>query len=111
MAASDDNVRLMRFALIRHGGAAWDRSRGLREQDGWSEHAAFMDALQEEGFVLLGGPLGTGTAVDRALLIIEADSEATIRARLAADPWTPMQVLEIVSVEPWTVLLGRLPVQ
>ena len=101
----------MRFALIRHGGAAWDRSRGLREQDGWSEHAAFMDALHEEGLVLFGGPLGTGAAVDRALLIIEADSKATIRARLAADPWTSMRVLEIVSVEPWNVLLGRLPVQ
>jgi uncharacterized protein YciI len=101
----------MRFAVIRQGGPSWDPRRGLREQDGWSEHAAFMDALQEERFVLLGGPLGTGTAVDRALLIIEADSETTIRTRLAADPWALTRFLEIVSVEPWNVLLGRLPSQ
>ena len=38
----------------------WDHSRARREQAGWSEHAAFMDALAEEGFVVLGGPIGEG---------------------------------------------------
>lgn len=41
-------------------GPGWDHSRGRREQPGWSEHAAFMDALAEEGFVVLGGPIGEG---------------------------------------------------
>jgi DNA-binding GntR family transcriptional regulator len=35
----------MTFAVVleRHG--AYDFTRDLREQDGWDEHAAFMDAL------------------------------------------------------------------
>jgi hypothetical protein len=37
------------FVLIRERGPNWDYSRGLREQDGWDEHAAFMDALAGEG--------------------------------------------------------------
>jgi hypothetical protein len=36
-------------------GPAWDHSQPRRGQLGWDEHAAFMDALVEEGFVILGG--------------------------------------------------------
>jgi hypothetical protein len=32
----------------------------MREQDCWDEHATFMDALADEGSVILGGPLGEG---------------------------------------------------
>jgi len=98
----------MLFAMIRRGGPAWDRNRPLREQDKWDEHAAFMDALFEEGFVVLAGPLGDGSPEHRVLLVFDADSESTIEARLDADPWTPMGMLETVSVEPWNVLLGEL---
>jgi hypothetical protein len=31
----------------------------MREQEGWDEHARFMDALVDDGFVLLGGSLRT----------------------------------------------------
>ena len=85
-------------------GPAWDQSRARREQPGWDEHAAFMDALVEEGFVVLGGPIGEGDG-ENTLLVIEADSEETIRARLAADPWMDT-VLTIESVRPWSVWLG-----
>lgn len=34
-----------------------------------------------------------------------ADGEETVRARLAPDPWTVSGLLELKSVEPWTVLL------
>ena len=99
--------------MIRRGGPAWDASRPLREQEKWDEHAAYMDALFDEGFVLLAGPLGDGHlgGVDsehRVLLVFDADSESTIRTRLDADPWTPMGMLETVSLESWNVLLGSL---
>jgi hypothetical protein len=77
----------------------------LREQDAWDEHATFMDGLVDDGFVLLGGPLGA----DRALLIVEAGSEEEVRERLARDPWTPMRLLGVERVEPWEILLGELP--
>ncbi|HTP18186.1 MAG TPA: YciI family protein [Solirubrobacteraceae bacterium] len=103
----------MLFAMIRKGGPGWDPVRPLREQEKWDEHARFMDELAEEGFVVLAGPLGDGylghgDSEHRVLLIFEADSEATVTGRLDADPWTRMGVLETVSVERWTVLLGDL---
>jgi hypothetical protein len=93
----------MHAVLIEHT-AGWDDARGLREQDGWDEHADFMDALVDDDFVVLGGPLGDGS---RVLLAVFAEDEAAIHARFAADPWHP-SLLRIASIEPWTILLdGR----
>jgi hypothetical protein len=50
------------YLVERAKGPAWDHSRERREQAGWDEHAAFMDALADEGFVVLGGPIGDGDA-------------------------------------------------
>jgi uncharacterized protein YciI len=91
------------YVVTRSKGPAWDHARKRREQDGWDEHAAFMDELAAEGFVLLGGPLGEEDG-DDALLIVDADSEAVVRARLAEDPW-PDEMLTTASIRPWTVLL------
>ena len=88
-------------------GPAWDHSRGRREQEGWDEHAAFMDGLAEEGFVVLGGPIGEGDG-ENTLLVIDAADEASVRARLAEDPW-PEELLTIESIRPWRVWLpGRI---
>jgi uncharacterized protein YciI len=74
----------------------------MREQDRWDEHARFMDTLAAEGFLILGGPLGDGK---RILLAVEAVSERAVYARLEGDPWTPMDLLRVTSVEPWEILL------
>jgi uncharacterized protein YciI len=92
------------YAVTRQRGASWDASLGLREQDRWDEHAAYMDALAEERFVVLGGPLGDGSTF---LLIISAESEQEIETRLADDPWTPMDLLRIARVDRWEILLGE----
>ncbi len=91
------------FLVERAKGPAWDHSRLRREQQGWQEHAAFMDLLTEEGFIILGGPIGEGDG-ENALLVIEANDEAEIRARLADDPW-PEELHATESIRPWTVLL------
>ena len=92
------------YLLVRHvPGPAWDHSKLRREQAGWGEHAAFMDALAAEGFVVLGGPVGAGDG-DYALLVVSAQDEAAVRARLADDPWADT-VLTVESVEPWSVWL------
>ena len=93
-----------RFVVIREAGAGWDSTRALREQVAWAEHAAFMNALDDEGFVVMGGPLGGGP---RTLLVVEASGEEEIRRRLGADPWAPLALLTVASVEPWEVLLGE----
>ncbi len=92
------------YFLVTHvPGPDWDHSRLRREQDGWDEHAAFMDALAAEGLIVLGGPVGAGDG-DYALLVFAAESEATVWARLAADPWEDT-ILRTESVEPWSVWL------
>ena len=90
------------FALTEVSGPNWDPSRPRREQEGWDEHAAFMDGLLAEGFVILGGPIGDG---ERVLLVVEAADERAVEARLAADPWLPAGILRIASLEPWTIWL------
>jgi hypothetical protein len=44
------------FAVVRVAGPGW-AAAGIREQPHIGEHAAFMDALVDEGLVLLAGPL------------------------------------------------------
>jgi uncharacterized protein len=96
------------FLVENAKGPAYDHSRGRREQEGWDEHAAFMDRLAEEGFIVLGGPIGEGDG-ENTLLVIKADDEATVRARLAEDPWSET-ILTIDSIRPWSVWL-RSPAQ
>ena len=62
-----------------------------------------MDALVDDGFVVLGGPVGD-VDTGRALLVVHAESEEAIRERLAGDPW-PEELLTIESIEPWSVWL------
>jgi len=94
------------YAVIREQGASWDASRTLREQENWDEHADFMDGLVDDGFVLLGGPLEGGP---KTLLIVKAESEQAIISRLAHDPWTPMGLLRIATIERWEILLEDWP--
>lgn len=90
------------YAVRRARGGPWDWSRDMRQQDGWAEHARFMDALVEDGFIVLGGPLEG----DReALLVVNAPSEEAVRERLAADNWTANGMLTTVAIERWTILL------
>ena len=44
------------FAVIREAGPGW-RDGGIYEQPAVDEHAAFMSALADRGFLLLAGPL------------------------------------------------------
>jgi hypothetical protein len=66
-----------------------------------------MDGLVDEGFVVLGGPIGEGEG-ENVLLVVEAADEAVIQARLADDPW-PDEMLTTESIRPWTLWLRRTP--
>jgi uncharacterized protein YciI len=93
------------FAVTRSHGPAWDESRPLEEQKAWAEHAAFMDALYADGFIVLAGPL---EGRREALIIVRATDAAQIQSRLDADPWTSMDLLRTTSVAAWTLRLGSL---
>ena len=95
------------FAVTREAGPGWTNGKGAFEQPAVSEHAAFMNKLAYEGFVLFAGPLA-GSEHDRirVLLIADAASEAELRQRLADDPWVRTDQLATTSVEPWMLVVG-----
>jgi uncharacterized protein YciI len=89
------------LVLVRRAGPEWDRSRPMEEQSGWDAHAAFMDGLVDEGFIVLGGPLHDE---ERVVHVIEADSEQAVRDTLARDPWSKSHLV-IDAIDPWTLRL------
>jgi len=94
----------MFVVLERRRGPEWDPSVPMEGQSGWDEHAAFMDGLVDDGFIVLGGPLADD---HRVILAIEAASEDEVRGTLARDPWHESHIVT-ESVEPWTIRLdGR----
>jgi hypothetical protein len=95
----------MFFAVRLERGDPWDWTLGLREQDGFDEHARFMDGLVDEGFIILGGPVADEREILHAVV---APSEQHVRETLAEDIWAKNGMLTIKSIESWTILLdGR----
>jgi uncharacterized protein YciI len=94
----------MFLVVVRRSGPQWDASKPMEQQSGWTEHAAFMDGLVDEGVIVLGGPLADEQRVAHA---VEAGSEDAVRATFARDPWSDTH-LRVDSIEPWTIRLdGR----
>jgi uncharacterized protein YciI len=89
------------FVVLRRTGPQWDLSRPMEEQSGWPEHAAFMDALVDAGFVVLGGPLADE---QRVVLAVEAESEDAVRETLARDPWDGTHLV-VDAIDQWTIRL------
>jgi hypothetical protein len=94
---------MMFLVVLRRSGPEYDHSKPLEEQSGWLEHAAFMDGLVADGFIVLGGPLGDELRTAHA---VEAASEDEIRERLARDPWSGSHLV-VDSINPWTIRLAK----
>lgn len=93
------------YVLRLERGGPWDWSRDMREQDGWDEHAAFMDGLVDQGKIVLGGPL---EGERETMHVVAADSEQDVRDLFVTDPWWINGMLRPVRIERWTIVLdGR----
>src|SRR5436305_13448274 len=90
------------FLAISSAGPNRDPSKGTREQPLWDEHAAFIDQLVAEGFILMGGPL---IDEDGAMLIVNADDENEVREKLKEDPWYAHGILKLESVKRWQIFI------
>ncbi len=92
------------FLVLSAAGPQRDLSKDARAQPFWDEHAAYIDALVAEGFILLGGPL-----VDEggALLIVQAEDEAEVRERTKNDPWYTNGILKQVSIKRWQIFIDE----
>jgi uncharacterized protein YciI len=94
----------MFLVVLSRSGPEYDASRPLEEQSDWPAHAAFMDGLVDDGFIVLGGPLADEVRTAHA---VSAESESDVRAILARDPWSETH-LRVEAIDPWTIRLdGR----
>lgn len=94
------------FVVINEEGPSWVGGRPMRDQELWTEHAAFINSLMYAGFIILGGPLGEGNP-HRALLIVSSETESAVRARLLDDPWVRSGHLTLQNIEPWKLLVSN----
>jgi uncharacterized protein YciI len=90
------------FVTISSAGPNRDPSKGTREQPLWDEHAAFIDQLVDDGFILMGGPL---VDEDGAMLIVNANDENEVREKLKDDPWYKQGILKLESVKRWEIFI------
>jgi uncharacterized protein YciI len=96
----EDGVRT--FVFFRRPGPAWVRGKDTKEQPGWDEHARFMDALHDEGRVLLAGPYEDRS---RVLIVVRCSSREEAEHVFDADPWTGMGILEDDGLDAWEAFL------
>jgi uncharacterized protein YciI len=95
------------FAVTREAGPGWHDGGGIDVQPAVADHAAFMQALADDGFVLAAGPLaGSEDGRLRVLLIADAARETEVHERLTDDPWVKSDQLRTVRVERWNVFVG-----
>jgi uncharacterized protein YciI len=92
------------FVMISSAGPNRDLSKGTREQPFWDEHAAFIDRLVGDGFILMGGPL-----VDEggSLLIFNAEDENEVREKMKNDPWLEQGILKPESIKRWQIFIDQ----
>ena len=90
------------FLAFSSAGPNRDFSKDTRQQPFWDEHAAFIDQLVDDGFILMGGPL-----VDEggSLLIINAEDESEVKETLKNDPWMQHGILKLESVKRWQIFV------
>jgi uncharacterized protein YciI len=94
----------MLFAVFRTRGTGW-REGAMEDQSDWAAHAQFMTALERQGLVRWGGPLGECGEV---MLVAEAETAAQVAAALGDDPWVGADILPVVRIEPWRLRIGTI---
>ena len=90
------------FITVFTPGTNWVAGRTSREQPYWPEHAAFMDALFEDGTVIMGGPFADYSSI---LVIVEASGENAVRDLFKRDPFIVQGILRLESVHEWLIFL------
>jgi len=98
----EDEVKRL-FVVMLHRGAAHDSSKPLEGQIEWEAHRKFINGLEKEGLIVLGGPL-EGTS--EVLLIWRAVDQEEIVRRWSEDPWAKLDLLRLSRVVPWELRIG-----
>jgi uncharacterized protein YciI len=91
------------FVVLSDAGPHRDLTKGTREQPLWDEHARIINSIIE-GFILMGGPFEDEGG---AMLIVRAESEADVRAKLKPDPWYTHGILQLRSIHRWDIFIDE----
>ena len=75
------------FAVTRKAGPSWTEGKGAFEQPAVNDHAAFMNGLADDGFVLFAGPLA-GSEDDRLRVLLTQRPPAKSTS-ITVSPTTP----------------------
>ncbi|MFN8677777.1 MAG: YciI family protein [Thermomicrobiales bacterium] len=92
------------FVVLSGPGPRRDLSQDARSQAYWDEHAAHIDHHVASGMIVMGGPL---LDTQGALMVVQAEDEAVVRAMLDADPWYTHQILTLERVAPWQIFIDE----
>jgi uncharacterized protein YciI len=91
------------YVVLSVAGPQRDLAKSTREQPWWDEHARFIDGITA-GFILMGGPFEDEGG---AMLIVRAESEDAVRAKLRPDPWHVHGVLRLASIHRWDIFIDE----
>ncbi|MGH3448691.1 MAG: YciI family protein [Nocardioidaceae bacterium] len=66
------------------------------------DHLAHLNKLNQEGSVLLAGPVADGSG----MIVFQAEDQAAAEALVAQDPYTQADVTRDRQLREWTVSVG-----
>ncbi|HEX4950263.1 MAG TPA: YciI family protein [Blastocatellia bacterium] len=90
------------IAVFLQRGAQWNPEKSVREQAYWDEHAQFMDALFDEGKLILGGPFNDNSG---SMVILAVECVEAARAIFQYDPWAHHDILHTSEIKEWVIFL------
>jgi uncharacterized protein YciI len=97
-------VKAVRIVVRWRAGPAWV-SGAPEDQDGWEEHAEFIDDLIERGIFVMGGPYADNSGSHTLLQGVSADEA---RELVLQDPFVANGVFELEDVRAWKVYVDEL---
>jgi len=91
----------MSFFVLEYRYADMDARARVRP-----DHLAYLQALLEEGTVVLAGPVGDGSG---AMMVLQTGSEEEARRVVDGDPYTAAGVGVDHVLRPWNVVVPAQP--
>lgn len=92
---------MKRTFLVRlTAGPNHNRTRSVDEDSLAREHAAFIQGLIAEGFLIVGGAVDDG---GNGVMIVRAETGASVRHRLERGPLQQRGILRLESVARWEI--------
>jgi uncharacterized protein YciI len=98
-------MRRQRIVVRVRAGPTWADGGPPEVQPGWDEHEAFVDALVDQGTIVMGGPLSDYSG---SIVILEGITRDDARALMDKDPFVRNGVFMVEDIKEWTVYVDSL---